>query len=162
MCGRLGDGRRECTCDPSQVARYRARVSGPLQDRIDLHVEVPAVPFEELERDGSGESSRTIRDRVVKARQRQILRGQRGPGTEEWNATLGSSEVRRWCRPDPEGRRLLADASDRTGLSARGIHRVLKVARTIADLEDEKHLREPHIAEALQYRGVEGHGRIHP
>jgi magnesium chelatase family protein len=149
-CGHLGDPRRDCLCDPGQVARYRSRISGPLQDRIDLHLEVPAISFRELDGEEPGESSAEVLRRVLEARERQQGRWEGDVG--RWNAALGQREVRAWCRPDSAGRTLLESACDHLGLSARGVHRVLKVARTIADLAGEEGVREPHVAEALQYR----------
>lgn len=145
-CGHLGDPRHACTCDPVQVERYRSRISGPLLDRMDLRVEVPVVPYRELLDRPAGESSSTVRARVMRAREIQRERGC-------WNSSLPASGVQRWCHPDRNGDRLLAEASDRLGLSARGVHRVLKVARTIADLEGVGPVGEAHVAEALQYRG---------
>ena len=163
-CGHLGDPRNDCVCDPTQVARYRSRISGPLRDRIDLHLEVHAVPFRDLDRAPPGERSEAVRDRVIRAR--EIQRRRQGgtsppsasepartpPGGASWNAMLPPAAVRRWCRPDAAGRRLIEDAADRLGLSARGIHRVLKLARTVADLEGRRRVEEAHLAEALQYR----------
>lgn len=151
-CGHLGNPALECLCDPGQVARYRSRISGPLQDRIDLHLEVPAIPFRELDGEARGESSTEVRRRVLRARERQQRRWKGEMEVGRWNATLGQREVRGWCRPDAAGSRLLENACDRLGLSARGVHRVLKVGRTIADLAGEEHVRELHLAEALQYR----------
>lgn len=152
-CGHLGAESRTCVCDPGQVARYRHRISGPLRDRIDLTLEVPPVPFAELR--GSTErnpSSREIRERVVTARGRQWSR--LGPGRV--NATMTTVEVDSTARLDDEGEKLLREASEKLQLSARGIHRVLKVARTIADLDAASGVTRAHLAEALQYRAVRG------
>jgi magnesium chelatase family protein len=151
-CGHLGDVRRPCTCDPVEVGRYRARISGPLRDRIDLHVEVPPLPWRELQGAAEGEPSERIRERVVRARKRQELRGKPALAEPFVNGTLGPREIARWCAPDREGHRLLEDAGEALGLSARGIHRVLKVARTVADLDGSDGIRREHLAEALQYR----------
>lgn len=147
-CGHLGDPQRECTCDPGTVRRYRGRVSGPLQDRIDLHVEVAPVSFEELQLPRRGESSTEVRDRVMEARSRQ--RERLGPGG--LNAAMDPGDVERHVVPDGEGSDLLASASRRLALSARAIHRILKVGRTIADLEGVDRVRRRHLAEAVQYR----------
>ena len=155
VCGYLGDPRRSCTCDPGEVLRYRSRISGPLRDRIDLHLSVGTVPFRELQDTGPSESSACVRGRVVAARERQAARAATLGVTALWNAGLGQRELRLWCRPDPTGASLLEDASDRLGLSARGVHRVLKVGRTIADLEGRECLEEDHLAEALQCRSAE-------
>lgn len=152
-CGHLGDPRRECRCTPPEIRRYRARLSGPLLDRIDLQLEVPAVPYRDLARGGSGESSRAVRERVIAARERQCRR--RTGGGRPANADLSPSEVRRWCAPDGEGERLLELAMSKLALSARAIHRILRVARTIADLDGSEHLAARHVAEAIAYRSLD-------
>jgi magnesium chelatase family protein len=149
-CGRLGDrrGERTCLCDPAQVARYTSRVSGPLLDRIDLRVEVSSLPIREMTAGRAEESSESVRERVIAAGD---FRRRRGAGPV--NAALSSSELRRWCALDSAGRALLEEASDRLGLSARGATRVLRVAKTIADLSGAERIGEDHLAEAVQYRG---------
>ena len=149
-CGYLGDPTRVCRCTPHDVSRYRARLSGPLRDRLDLIVEVPAVPGAALADEASGESTAAIRERVSRARARQEAR-HHGSGARV-NAELQGRSVWRECRPDGPARRLLSQAVDRLGLSARGYDRVLKVARTIADLGDADIVAGEHVAEALQYR----------
>ena len=152
-CGFLGDGTDRCLCDPTRVGRYRNRVSGPLRDRIDLHVEVPAVPFRTLSgaRAASEESSVRIRARVEACRQRQRDRFAEAPGVVA-NARMDVRAMRRWCAPDREALGLLRRAVDALGLSARGYHRALRVARTLADLEGREVLRADDVAEAIQYR----------
>lgn len=151
-CGHLGDARRECRCTPLQIQRYRSRLSGPLLDRIDLQLEVPAVAFRELLGTVRGESSAAVRARVVAARERQLARQEGGGRT---NAMLGIASLPRVCHPDREGERLLELATSRLGLSARGVHRVLRVARTIADLEGGDAVAARHVAEAIAYRSLE-------
>jgi magnesium chelatase family protein len=153
-CGHLGDGTDRCTCEPARVARYRARVSGPLLDRIDLHVEVPAGPFEEMAREGGGESSEAVRSRVMAARERQRIRYAEAPAVT-CNAHMGPRELRRHVRPSGEVLALFRRAIDRLGLSARAYHRLLKVARTIADLEGADDVEVVHAAEAVQYRTMD-------
>jgi magnesium chelatase family protein len=148
-CGFLGHYDQRCRCTPDQIARYRARVSGPLLDRIDLQIEVPAVAPEELARAPDGEGSVAIRDRAVRAWQRQLER-QGKP-----NARLTPPEVEAHCRPDAAGAALLGVASGKLGLSARGYHRVLKVARTIADLAGAPALTALHVGEGIRYRSSE-------
>jgi magnesium chelatase family protein len=152
-CGWLGDPSDQCRCTPPLIDRYRARVSGPLLDRIDLHVEVPRIPVRLLAGDGDGgESSAAIRTRVEAARARQRARLGTRIGT---NARIPGREVRRLCRIDARGRQLLEAASERLGLSARAYTRVLRVARTIADLAGETEITTSHLAEAIQYRSLD-------
>ena len=150
-CGLYGAEGGRCTCDPASVARYRARVSGPLLDRIDLHIEVPAVPVEELRAVGSAERSEIVRARVTTARQRQRQRFRRSPGVGA-NSHMGSRELRRWCTLDDAPARILRQAMTHLALSARAHDRVLKVARTIGDLEGAGSLTAQHVGEAIQYR----------
>jgi magnesium chelatase family protein len=154
MCGWLGDPSDQCRCTPPVIERYRARVSGPLLDRIDLHVEVPRVPVAALAADaGAEEPSAAIRARVLAARGRQRVRlAGRGIAV---NAHIPGREVRRLCRVGAGGRRLLEAASERLGLSARAYTRILRVARTIADLAGEEEITTSHLAEAIQYRSLD-------
>lgn len=143
-CGYLGEPR--CRCTPDQIAKYRAKLSGPFLDRIDLMIDVPTVPEADLAARGGGESSAVVRDRVVRAREAQIVR-QGKP-----NALLGPDEIDRHCLPDCAGAQLLKQAMARLDLSARAYHRILKVARSIADLAGSQHIGGPHVAEAIHYR----------
>ncbi|MDP1957370.1 MAG: YifB family Mg chelatase-like AAA ATPase, partial [Rhodocyclaceae bacterium] len=145
-CGYLGHANGKCRCTPDQVARYRGKISGPLLDRIDLMIEVPAVTEAELTGRAAGESSAQVRARVAAARERQIIR-QGKP-----NAALTPNEIEQHCLPDSAGAALLKQALVRLDLSARAYHRILKVARSIADLTGETLIRGPHVAEAIQYR----------
>ncbi len=145
-CGHLGDVAGKCRCTPDQVARYRGRISGPLLDRIDLQIEVPAVAHDELARAAGGEPSAAIRARVIAAHERQ--RARQGVA----NARLGAGDVEHFCAPGTRAAALLQRAVVQLGLSARAYHRVLKVARTIADLGDADAITETHVAEAVQYR----------
>jgi magnesium chelatase family protein len=149
-CGYYGDPTHVCSCSNAMVTRYQKRISGPMMDRIDIHVEVPRVEFEKLTSERKGEPSAEIRRRVEAARERQI---ERFEDTNFYNnAEMGSSEVREFCRLDETSKRLMHSAMAQMGLSARAFHRVLKVARTIADLCGENNLQPAFLAEALQYR----------
>ena len=142
-----------CLCTPGERERYLARLSRPLLDRIDLHLEVPAVSYEELSQGPPGEASAPIRERVLQARRIQVERF-RNP-TIRCNARMSASQVRRFCPVPPDGQKLLALAIQRLGLSARGHDRLLKVARTIADLEGRETIAGEHLSEAIQYRGLD-------
>jgi magnesium chelatase family protein len=147
-CGYLGQPAGKCRCTVARVLAYRARISGPMLDRIDLHVETEPVTDEALTQAGASEPSVRVRERAVRARARQLAR----QGVA--NAGIAAAQVDERMRPDAEGRRLLRDAGSRLGLSARAYHRVLRVARTIADLGESEGVGEPHVAEALVYRGL--------
>lgn len=159
-CGHAGDPTRACVCAPGQVQRYLAKVSGPLLDRIDLHVEVTPVPFEDLRRREDAEPSAAVRERVVAARDRQAERfgTDGGPAGRYSNAQMTAPEVRRHCRLDEPGAALLKAALTRLGLSARAHDRILKVARTIADLAGADAVGAEHVAEAVQYRSLDRAG----
>jgi magnesium chelatase family protein len=145
-CGHHGEASGACRCTPDQIARYRGKLSGPLLDRIDLAIEVPALPAEDLQGAAPGESSADVARRVAAARDRQIAR-QGGP-----NSRLDNAGIDAHCACDDAGRQLLAQAVDRLHLSARAYHRILKVARTLADLARSDTIRREHLAEAVQYR----------
>ncbi len=150
-CGYLGEPGGRCNCTPDQVQRYRRRISGPLLDRIDLHCDVPRPPREALHPGAAadGESSATVAARAAGARERQLQRA------DKPNAALGNREVNRDCRLAPEAQQLLDQAMERLSLSARAYHRVLKVARTIADLADAAEIETGHLAEAIGFRGLD-------
>ncbi len=149
-CGYATDPVRECTCSPSTITRYQKRLSGPLLDRIDIHAEVPRVPFQKLTDERRGELSAAIRGRVEAARARQT---QRFAGTKlTSNADMGPTHIREFCHLDDTARQLLGSAMRQMNLSARAYHRIIKLARTIADLAGEEHIGPAHVAEAIQYR----------
>ncbi len=149
-CGYLSDPERECSCHQSQIIKYQRRASGPLLDRIDLHIEVPRVKVEKLESDSPGESSRAIRERVQKARDIQSERFKAEKIID--NSEMSSQQIRQFCPLDEPSKLLLRQAVDHLHLSARAYHRILKLARTIADLAASEKISAEHIAEALQYR----------
>ncbi len=153
-CGYLGDPTRECRCSPNQIEKYRQRISGPLLDRIDLHVDVPAVNYRELRSESVGESSETIRERVEEARQIQLRRLVSHPGINT-NADMTSGLVSEHCRLDRNSERTLEQAMNTLNFSARAYDRILKVSRTLADLEGSRDIKEIHIMEAIQYRTLD-------
>lgn len=153
-CGYHGDNTHECTCSPAQIQKYMSRLSGPLMDRIDIHIEVPSVNFKELSSDACGEKSETVRKRVNSARERQLERFARHPNMF-CNAHMESQMIRDICTIDEKARSLLKMAITKQGLSARAYDRILKVARTIADLEGADQIDTPHIAEAIAYRSLD-------
>jgi magnesium chelatase family protein len=154
-CGYAGDPTRECTCAAGSIARYQKRISGPLLDRIDIHVEVPRVEYEKLTDRREGERSTDVRARVQAARERQAARFA-GQTRLACNADMGPAEVRRFCEVEASAQPLLRAAMQRLQLSARAFHRVLKLARTIADLAGAEQIAAPHLAEAIQYRSRTG------
>jgi magnesium chelatase family protein len=149
-CGYFGDSEKECTCSMTMVTRYQKRISGPLLDRIDIHVEVPRVDYEKLSSDRLGEPSSAVRARVEAARKRQRARFEGTPLT--CNADMGPAEIRQYCQVDEAAQSLLKSAMQQMHLSARAYHRVLKLGRTIADLTGSEDIQTSHIAEAIQYR----------
>jgi magnesium chelatase family protein len=153
-CGFYGAGEAKCICHAGAIQRYRARISGPLLDRIDLHIEVPALREKQLTDERPGEPSATIRARVIEARERQLARFYERPGVFA-NAQMEPSDIRAHCVIDAAGESLLQAAIRRLGLSARAYHRVLRLARTIADLEAVERLATAHLAEAIQYRSLD-------
>jgi magnesium chelatase family protein len=150
-CGWSGDPGRDCRCSSGAIVRYQKRLSGPFLDRIDMQVEVPRVDYQQLTDQRQGERSSLVRERVRLARERQVRRFEKLPRISA-NADMGPAEVRAFCRLEAAAEPLLQTASDRLQLSARGIHRVLKLARTIADLAGCETIAVAHVAEALQYR----------
>jgi len=145
-CGYQGDSSGRCYCSPDRVARYRRRISGPLLDRIDVQLDVPAIPAQELQNYRNGESSSIIRGRVETARARMLVRQGKS------NALLEAREIEQYSMPDVNGIALLQKAISRLRLSARSYHRILKVARSIADLAGAEDVTSAHIAEAIGYR----------
>lgn len=153
-CGYYGDTQRECRCTPSQIQNYRNRVSGPLLDRIDLHIEVPAVPYRDLVKVGTGDSSSVIRARILAARRRQQERF-RAQRSLHNNAAMRSRALQRLCPLTPESHEILRIAITDLHFSARAYDRIIKVGRTIADLEACPDIESRHIQEAIQYRTLD-------
>jgi len=153
-CGYLGDNRHQCTCTPSQIHRYRHRVSGPLLDRIDIHIEVPAVPYKELSTEYSGERSEEIRKRVLSARGIQLGRFQDDRRIYS-NGQMKTRHIKKYCRLNPDAQSLLEMAMHKLALSARAYTRILKLSRTIADLEASEEIHPHHVSEAIQYRTLD-------
>lgn len=153
-CGFFTDPNKECTCNTSQIQKYMARISGPLLDRIDIHIEVPAVKFKELASSSTGEKSSEIRRRVIAAREVQQKRFE-GLKNVYKNADMTTKELRKFCKLDSQCEELLKMAMTRLGLSARAYDRIIKVSRTIADLEQSENIKPQHISEAIQYRSLD-------
>jgi magnesium chelatase family protein len=152
-CGYWGDPVHQCTCSPLMISRYRSRISGPLLDRIDIHIEVPALKYRDLADRGDSESSAAIAARVGQSRE---VQKERFKGSKvRCNAQMTARMLKKFCEPDAAGNRMLEVVTDRLGLSARSYSRILKVARTIADLEGSEAIREHHISEAIQYRSLD-------
>jgi len=151
-CGNFGS-QKACGCAPAVVTRYQKRISGPLLDRIDIHIEVPSVDYEKLSSERLGETSETIRKRVQAARDIQNRRFSNGEAKGiVCNADMRVSEVRQFCQLQAEGQSLMRSAMSQLQLSARAYHRILKLSRTIADLAGSEEIQSTHLAEALQYR----------
>jgi magnesium chelatase family protein len=154
-CGFYGDSQKPCTCAPAVVTKYQKRISGPILDRIDIHIEVPRVDYEKLSGDRLGETSASIRKRVQAARNIQHTRftNPNSPNNDViCNADMRIGEVRQFCSLQPEGQSLMRSAMSQFNLSARAYHRILKLSRTIADLAGSEEIQSAHLAEALQYR----------
>ena len=156
-CGYYNHPEKECVCGPGIVQRYLNKISGPLLDRIDLHVEVTPVSFDELTNDVPAEGSMEIRKRVERTRQLQGNRYHERTGIH-CNAQMTKNELEKFCRIDEEGTKILKNAMDRMGLSARAYDRILKVARTIADIENSETIQSNHLAEAIQFRSLDREG----
>lgn len=152
-CGFYNHPSKPCVCPPGMVQKYLSRISGPLLDRIDIHLEVVPVPFNELTEMKAGEKSEVVRERVIKARE---IQHERFKETEIYcNAQMSSKLLHEYCSPDPAGHQLLKNAMEKMGLSARAYDRILKVARTIADLEGSESIKADHLGEAIQYRSLD-------
>ncbi len=149
QCGFYGDGKRECRCSPNMITKYRNRISGPLLDRIDIHIEVPAVKYKEMAGEATGESSEVVRGRVEKARAVQRRR------CKHTNSRMTPKQIKEHCRLDEESQELLKMAMTELNLSARAYDRILKVSRTIADLDNSTNIQSHQISEAIQYRSLD-------
>jgi magnesium chelatase family protein len=153
LCGYFSDPKHECRCTFQQINRYRSKISGPLLDRVDIHVEVPSVPYKDLKGEFDAESSEKIRKRVVAARSIQSKRLKR---TKIYcNAQMANRHIKQHCRVDKTSSSILESAIDKLGLSARAYNRILKIARTIADLEGSTEIQVDHVSEAIQYRTLD-------
>jgi magnesium chelatase family protein len=152
-CGHANDPRRQCSCSTMQIQKYMSKISGPLLDRIDIHLEVAPVEYRDLSNKKGGESSASIRERVVRAR---AVQEQRFVKHKIFcNAQMSSAAIKKYCELSSESQSILNTAMEKLGLSARAYHRILKVARTIADLEGTELIKTPHILEAIQYRSLD-------
>jgi len=152
-CGYVTDPKRHCKCSPNQIERYLSRISGPLADRIDIHIDVPAVPFNELTGQKEGTGSAEMLKQVTKAREKQISRF--ADDGLRCNSRMNTRQLRKYCKLDSDGLTMIKQAVYELGLSARAHDKVLKIARTIADMEDSPNILSHHIAEAIQYRRLD-------
>lgn len=153
QCGYYGSQEKQCTCKPEQIKKYMSRISGPLLDRIDIHIEVNKVNYKQLEEKNQAESSKEIRKRVNQARNIQLERYKEY--SIDSNSELTPKLIEKFCQLNNESKQILKTAFDRLGLSARAYHKILKVARTIADLDASETIQEKHLAEAIQYRSLD-------
>ncbi len=153
-CGNHGNPNAACTCTPMMIQKYMAKISGPLLDRIDIHIEVPAVKVAELSQKKPGEPSASIRERVIVARETQLKRFMKQKNIFS-NSGMQSKEIREFCKIDSAGEELLKMAMTKLGLSARAYDRILKFSRTIADLAGSEAIRTEHLSEAIQYRNLD-------
>jgi magnesium chelatase family protein len=152
-CGYMGDPKHACKCSPMQIEKYMGRISGPLLDRIDLHIEVPAVPFQELSAKQDGTSSASMREQVYRAR---AIQGQRfASDAAGVNARMNSRQIRKFCTLDADSQEMLRTAMEDLGLSARAHDRILRMARTIADLEGAADIKQEHLNESISYRSLD-------
>jgi magnesium chelatase family protein len=153
-CGNLGHKEKQCVCNPNQIRKYKNKISGPLMDRIDIHIEVPALKVSELtEMPDGAESSQKIKERVVKARN---LQRERFKNSKIYaNAQMSVKDIKKYCVLDDSAKSVLKNAIEKLCLSARAYDRILKVARTIADLQDSENIKTAHVAEAIQYRAFD-------
>ena len=153
-CGYFGHPTRKCTCTPNDIRQYLSRISGPLLDRIDIQIEMPSLSYEEIsDKSETAERSEVIRERVNEAR--RFARERYGKAKIFSNAALTSAEIRKFCPMEEEANKMLKRAFDSLGLSARGYDRILRVARTIADLDKSETIKAAHIAEAIQFRSLD-------
>jgi len=152
-CGYYTHPSRDCSCSSNQIQRYLSKISGPLLDRIDIHIETPALQYKEMTDDTKAESSAQIRERVIKARKIQEQRF--NELKIHCNAQMRAKEIRKFCTIDGQARELMKQAIQQLGLSARAYDKILKVSRTIADCEEKENIEEAHIAEAIQYRSLD-------